>query len=155
MAAAIRPVAAWRLGGVTEWDPGAGRIPRTQQWNANVQREVMKNLTVDVGYVGTTRSSNLLAPAIWRNKNQLDPKYLSFGSDLQFRFCARTPTRNASGCLACRIRPSLAVSSGRRSCPFPHLARNGIGLTTFNAPLGKSRYRLAADCGESAGPPTV
>jgi hypothetical protein len=24
--------------------------------------------------------------------------------------------------------------------PFPHLARNGIGLTTFNAPLGRSRY---------------
>jgi hypothetical protein len=24
--------------------------------------------------------------------------------------------------------------------PFPHLARNGIGLTTYNSPLGKSQY---------------
>ena len=57
VAAAIDPT-AWRLGGVTHWDPGAGLIPRSHQWNVNVQREVMTNLTVDVGYVGT-RSSHV------------------------------------------------------------------------------------------------
>jgi Carboxypeptidase regulatory-like domain len=136
VAAAIDP-AAWRLGGVTEWDPGAGRIPRTQQWNANVQREVMKNLTVDIGYLGT-RSSNLWAGDL-ANKNQLDPKYLSFGSNLQsiLRTDADAERFGLPGL------PYQAFSGGQlwqALVPFPHLARNGIGLTTFNAPLGKSRY---------------
>src|SRR4029450_12827158 len=78
--AAIDPT-AWRLGGVTHWDPDAGKIPRTQQWNVNMQREILKNLTVDIGYVGT-RSTNIWAGDL-ANKNQLDPKYLSLGTNLQ------------------------------------------------------------------------
>lgn len=136
VAAAIDPT-SWRLGGVTHWDADAGRIPRTQQWNANVQREVMKNLTVDIGYVGT-RSTDIWAGDL-ANKNQLDPKYLSFGANLQaiLRSDADAQRFGLSGL------PYPAFSGGQlwqALVPFPHLARNGIGLTTFNAPLGKSRY---------------
>jgi hypothetical protein len=136
VAAAIDPT-AWRLGGVTHWDPDAGKIPRTHQFNANVQREVIKNLTVDVGYLGT-RSTNLWAGDL-ANKNQLDPKHLSFGTNLQsiLRTDADAQRFGLSGL------PYPAFSGGQlwqALVPFPHLARNGIGLTTFNAPLGRSRY---------------
>jgi len=128
---------AWRLGGVTHWDPDAGRIPRTHQWNANVQREVVRNLTVDVGYVGT-RSSDIWAGDL-ANKNQLDPTYLSFGSNLQsiLRTDADAQRFGLPGL------PYPAFAGGQlwqALVPFPHLARNGIGLTTFNAPLGRSKY---------------
>jgi hypothetical protein len=134
--AAIDPT-AWRLGGVTHWDPDAGKIPRTQQWNVNVQREILKNLTIDIGYVGT-RSTNIWAGDL-ANKNQLDPKYLSLGTNLQtiLRTDADAQRFGLAGL------PYPAFSGGQlwqALVPFPHLARNGIGLTTFNSPLGKSRY---------------
>jgi Carboxypeptidase regulatory-like domain/TonB dependent receptor-like, beta-barrel len=136
VAPAIDPT-SWRLGGVTHWDPDAGRVPRTHQWNANVQREVMKNLTVDVGYLGT-RSSHLWAGDL-ANKNQLDPKYLSFEANLQsiLRTDADAQRFGLSGL------PYPAFTGGQlwqALVPFPHLARNGIGLTTFNSPLGRSSY---------------
>lgn len=136
VAAEIDPT-AWRLGGVTHWDPGAGRIPRTHQWNINVQREVVTNLTVDIGYVGT-RSRDIWAGDL-ANKNQLDPKYLSFGTSLQtiLRTNADAQRFGLPGL------PYPAFAGGQlwqALVPFPHLARNGIGLTTFNAPLGRSNY---------------
>jgi len=136
VAAAIDPT-AWRLGGVTHWDPDAGRIPRTHQWNVNVQREVIKNLTVDVGYVGT-RSSRIWVGDL-ANKNQLDPKYLSLGANLStiLRTDADAQRFGLSGL------PYPAFAGGQlwqALVPFPQLARNGIGLTTYNSPLGKSRY---------------
>lgn len=135
-AAATDPT-SWRLGGVTHWDPDAGQIPLTHQWNVNLQRQVMKNLTVDVGYVGT-RSSRIWVGDL-ANKNQLDPKYLSFGSNLStiLRTDADAQRFGLPGL------PYPAFTGGQlwqALVPFPHLARNGIGLTTFNSPLGHSRY---------------
>ena len=136
VAAAIDPT-AWRLGGVTHWDPDAGRIPTTHQWNVNLQRQVMENLTVDIGYVGT-RSSDIWAGDL-AQKNQLDPKHLSFGPNLS------TILRTDADAQRFGLRglPYPAFAGGQlwqALVPFPHLARNGIGLTTYNAPLGKSRY---------------
>ena len=134
--AAIDPT-AWRLGGVTHWDPDAGRIPLTHQWNVNVQREVRRNLTVDIGYVGT-RSSDIWVGDL-AHKNQLDPRHLSFGSNLStiLRTDADAQRFGLPGL------PYPAFAGGQlwqALVPFPHLARNGIGLTTYNSPLGKSQY---------------
>lgn len=136
VAAAIDPT-SWRLGGVTHWDPGAGRMPLTHQWNVNVQRQVTQNLTVDIGYVGT-RSSRIWVGDL-AHKNQLDPKYLSFGPNLStiLRTDADAQRFGLPGL------PYPAFAGGQlwqALVPFPHLARNGIGLTTFNSPLGRSRY---------------
>jgi len=136
VAAAIDPT-SWRLGGVTHWDPDAGSIPLTHQWNVNVQREVLRNLTVDIGYVGT-RSSDIWVGDL-AHKNQLDPRYLSFGSNLSaiLRTDADAQRFGLTGL------PYPAFSGGQlwqALVPFPHLARNGIGLTTYNSPLGKSKY---------------
>jgi TonB dependent receptor len=128
---------SWRFGGVTHWDPGAGRIPRTHQWNINVQRQLLQTLTIDIGYVGT-RTSNIWVGDL-AHKNQLDPQYLSFGSSLStiLRTDADAQRFGLPGL------PYPAFAGGQlwqALVPFPHLARNGIGLTTFNAPLGRSRY---------------
>lgn len=136
VAPAIDPT-SWRLGGVTHWDPGAGRIPITHQWNVNVQRQLMQNLTVDIGYVGT-RSSDIWVGDL-ANKNQLEPKYLSFGSNLStiLRTDADAQRFGLPGL------PYPAFAGGQlwqALVPFPHLARNGIGLTTYNSPLGRSQY---------------
>lgn len=136
VAAEIDPT-AWRLGGVTHWDPDAGRIPRTHQWNVNLQRQLMTNLTVDIGYVGT-RSSRIWVGDL-AQKNQLDPKHLSFGSNLST--ILRTDADAQRFGLAGLPYPAFAGGQlWQALVPFPHLARNGIGLTTYNAPLGKSRY---------------
>jgi Carboxypeptidase regulatory-like domain/TonB dependent receptor len=136
VAPALDP-ASWRLGTVTHWDPGAGRIPRTHQWNINIQRQVLQTLTVDIGYVGT-RSSDIWVGDL-AHKNQLDPKYLSFGSSLStiLRTDADAQRFGLPGL------PYPAFAGGQlwqALVPFPHLARNGIGLTTFNSPLGRSQY---------------
>jgi Carboxypeptidase regulatory-like domain/TonB dependent receptor-like, beta-barrel len=136
VAPALDPT-SWRFGGVTHWDPDAGRIPRTHQWNVNIQRQVLETLTIDIGYVGT-RSSNIWVGDL-AHKNQLDPKYLSFGSSLStiLRTDADAQRFGLSGL------PYPAFAGGQlwqALVPYPHLARNGIGLTTFNSPLGRSQY---------------
>jgi len=136
VAAAIDPT-TWRLGGVTHWDPGAGQIPTTHQWNVNIQRQLMQNLTVDIGYVGT-RSSDIWVGDL-ANKNQLDPRHLSFGSNLSAILRTDADARR----FGLPGLPYPAFAGGQlwqALVPFPHLARNGIGLTTFNSPLGKSQY---------------
>jgi len=128
---------AWRLGGVTHWDPQAGRTPYTQQWNLNIQREVIKNLTIDVGYVGS-QSSGLWIREL-ANENQLDPKYLKFGTDLVTILRTDADAQR----FGLTKLPYPAFSGGQlwqALVPFPHLARNGIGITTHNPPLGHSTY---------------
>jgi hypothetical protein len=136
VAAALDPT-SWRFGGVTHWDPDAGRIPRTHQWNANIQRELLRNLTVDIGYVGT-RSSRIWAGDL-AHKNQLDPKYLSFGSSLS-TILRTDADAQRFGLPGLPYREFAGGQLWQALVPFPHLARNGIGLTTFNSPLGRSRY---------------
>jgi Carboxypeptidase regulatory-like domain len=128
---------SWRAGGVTHWDPQAGRGPYTQQWNLNIQRELITNLTVDVGYVGT-KSSGLLAANDVAQKNQLDAKYLKFGADLVS--ILRTDADAQRFGLSGLPYPAFTGQLWQALVPYPHLASNGIGLTTFNAPLGHSTY---------------
>ena len=61
---------------VSKEDGLAGRI---QNWSVNIQRELPKNVLLDVAYAGTygTRLNNYVA------LNQVNPKYLSLGSLLQ------------------------------------------------------------------------
>ncbi len=128
----------WRLGGVTEWDPNSGQIPYTQQWNLNIQRELIKDLVVDIGYVANK------ATGIWAgevaNKNQLDPQYLPFGQDLA---SVRLNTDADAQKYGLPKLPYPAFAGGflwQALVPYPHLARNGIGLGTYRAPYGQSSF---------------
>jgi len=137
---------SWKQGGVTEWDPNAGSVPYTQQWNLNIQRELFKNLTVDIGYVGN-KSTGIWAGEVG-NKNQLDPQYLRFGADLS-NVRLNTDADAQKYGLAKLPYPAFGESvPGKRDggllwqalVPYPHLARNGIGLSTYRQPYGHSTY---------------
>ncbi len=137
IAPALNP-ASWRDGGVVHWDSGAGKVPYTQQWNLNLQREITSTMTIDVGYVGN-KSSGLWAANDVAQKNQLDPKYLSLGSSL---VSILNTDADAQRFGLSRL-PYPAFAGGQlwqALVPFPHLARNGIGLATYNAPIGHSTY---------------
>ena len=92
---------------------------------------------MDVGYVGT-KSSGLLAADDVAQKNQLDAKHLKFGADLVsiLRTDADAQRFGFSGLPY----PAFTGQLWQALVPYPHLASNGIGLTTFNAPLGHSTY---------------
>jgi len=67
--------------------PNAGRLPRTFQWSVGFQREVLRDLAVDVSYVGNRGAwwvSPLLAPL---NYNALTPEQLKsqWGLDITNR----------------------------------------------------------------------
>src|SRR5262249_21705795 len=73
------------------------------------------------------------------HKNQLRPEYLRFGPDLV------TPLRTDADAQRFGLPglPYPAFAGGQlwqALVPFPHMARNGIGLTTHNPPLGFSTY---------------
>src|SRR6266851_4245743 len=56
-----------------------GRPADTQTWNLDVQRQITSNLFLSVAYVG---SKGTHLPALNIIPNQVNPKYLSLGSDL-------------------------------------------------------------------------
>ncbi|MBO0862154.1 MAG: TonB-dependent receptor [Chloracidobacterium sp.] len=138
---------SWRQGGVTEWDPKAGRVPYTQQWNLNIQRELFKNLAVDIGYVGN-KSTGIWAVSDVINQNQLDPQYLRFGADLA-NVRLNTDADAQKYGLAKLPYPAFGESAPGKNdggllwqalVPYPQLARNGVGLSVYREPYGHSTY---------------
>jgi hypothetical protein len=62
-----------------------GYAPYSQQWNLNVQRELPYNMFITAAYVG----NRIIHLPSQNNKiNQMDPKYLSMGSQLTDTFTA-------------------------------------------------------------------
>ena len=57
----------------------SGRPADIQSWNLDVQRQILKNLSVSVAYVGS-KGSHL--PALNWLPNQVNPKFLSLGPEL-------------------------------------------------------------------------
>ena len=67
-------------GSVTYGDPDiGGRMPRYQNWNAGVQRTMLRNVTVGASYAGS-RGDFLGGSGRGFYANQLDPKYLPLGN---------------------------------------------------------------------------
>lgn len=54
------------------------RQPYVQQWNANLQREIMKDVSLTIGYVG---SHTVKIPQVWQD-NQLPTQDLALGASL-------------------------------------------------------------------------
>lgn len=60
-----------------------GFAPYTQQWNVNLQRQLPKDIFLTLAWVGN-RAIHL--PSQLNTPNQLDPKYLTLGSQLSLNF---------------------------------------------------------------------
>lgn len=75
------------------WDPTADRNPYSQNWNFNVERQIIPNLVVDVGYVGS-KGTRLPARI---DINQLNPEYLTTVSNSLLNSNITSPAVVAAG----------------------------------------------------------
>jgi hypothetical protein len=126
--------------GIVSWDPDAGKNGYVQQWNFNIQRELPYDMVFDIGYVGS-KGTALQANEL-RNLNQLDPKYLALGDDLNV------------GVMSQSDMPASIVAAGGRYpygnaniwmfayqslLPYPHIMSWNTIKSAFT-PLGFSTY---------------
>jgi hypothetical protein len=126
--------------GVVMWDPAVGRVGYTQQWNANIQYEVARDLVVDIGYVGT-QSTGIMANEISR-PNQMRYETLRLGDTLgQWidRQSAIPPEAVALGARYPFAQPGTWMPISQTLQPFPQIP-NWSTLLVWGAPLGFNTY---------------
>jgi hypothetical protein len=116
-------------------DPNYGRTPYIQQWNLNVQREIIGNFVLEVGYVGN-KSTGLHAGELQR-VNQISPALLAqYGSRLTN--AVRSPADAAANGIAYPF-PGFTGTVGSASRPYPQVQGNSV-VQAYGAPLGFSTY---------------
>ncbi|HEY3136508.1 MAG TPA: carboxypeptidase regulatory-like domain-containing protein [Blastocatellia bacterium] len=100
--------------------------PFNQQWNLNIQRALTRDMIVEVAYVGSRGEH------IWinRNRNAVDTKYLSMGTDLD------TLVTNPFFGKISGIGAQSTVRKSQLLRPFPHYT----DITRFRDPIGDSIY---------------
>ncbi|MBM3812764.1 MAG: TonB-dependent receptor [Acidimicrobiia bacterium] len=115
------------------------KVPWARQWNVTLQRELPGQLLVEAGYVGT-RGYEL---ALERYPNQLDPRHMALGSQLnQLVANPFFGHPNAGGILAGR-----QVRRAQLLRPFPHFAeivgaRDTGGRSWYNGLLVGVKKRM-------------
>jgi hypothetical protein len=126
--------------GPVNWDPDGGRIGKTQQFNFNIQYELPGNMVFDIGYVGSRSDGTQANELRWIN--QLDPKYLALGADLDVWVTsqAQLPASvRAAGGRYPYGSAGNAVVSWQTLLPFPHLETWNPVYSAFS-PLGEGTY---------------
>lgn len=127
---------------ITAVDHNAGRPPRMNMWSIGIQREISKNLAVEVSYVGNRGvwwpasallDLNRLTPAILA-KNNLD---VSKQADRDLL----NSTLNSPLAISRGFKPPyagypLTATVGQSLRPYPHFG----GLNFLWAPIGNSWY---------------
>jgi hypothetical protein len=123
--------------------PDAGKMPKLNQWSVSVQRELTRDLVVDVAYVGNRgdgfTANNLI------NLNAISSERLrSFGLDIN--------NTNDQALLRARIDSPLAASRGFNRLPYPTFSgANTVAqslrpfpqfgtINSLGVPLGASKY---------------
>src|SRR6185436_5413625 len=116
-----------------------------QQWNFAVQRELTKNLVVEIAYAGS-KITHVGIPDT--NINQLSAAQLALGSSLLTRvtnpFFGQIPRSSSLG------DPTIPVAQLLK--PFPRfttvsLYRNNVGNTNYNALQAKLEKRFSGGLG--------
>jgi hypothetical protein len=116
-------------------DANYGRTPYIQQWNLNVQREIIRNLVLEVGYVGN-KGTGLHTGELQR-VNQLSPALLSqYGSRLTNAI--RSPEDAAANGIRYPF-PGFVGTVGSALRPYPQVQGNNV-VQVYGAPLGFSTY---------------
>jgi len=116
-------------------DPKYGRTPYIQQWNINLQHELVKNLILDVGYIGN--KSTGLRNGQLQLVDQLPVSALSqFGRALNN--AVTTPAQAAANGIAYPYAGFQGtVASAIR--PYPQVQGNQT-VSVYGSPLGFSTY---------------
>jgi hypothetical protein len=111
------------------------KSPYIQQWNFNIQRELLKDLVLDVGYVGV-KGTRLRIPQLAR-WNQLPASYLS-----QYGTRLNNPVRNAEEAAKEGIPypfPGFRGTVASALRDYPQVVSNNT-IFVYGAPLGFSTY---------------
>jgi len=124
-------------------DPNAGRPARQVQWSVGVQREIMRDLLVDVAYVGNRGAWWLSSTLV--NYNALTPEMLlAKGLDLNNPADLAILRSNISSTQAGRFQNQLpypgfptSASVAQSLRPYPQFS---TGLTPLWAPIGRTWY---------------
>ncbi|HYP07001.1 MAG TPA: TonB-dependent receptor [Bryobacteraceae bacterium] len=128
------------LYGPVSWDARGGRVGQTHQFNFNIQQELPWQMVFDVGYIGT-RSYDILANEL-RQMNQLDPRHLGLGADLDQWVTSQAElpasVRAAGGRYPYKD-TGAAVVAWQTLLPFPHLETWNPVFSAF-VPEGAATY---------------
>jgi len=126
------------------YDRGGGRPERINQWNISIEREIFKNMTIDLAYVGNR--------GVWETQPNLSPlnantpqRLAQFGLSLDNAADRALLIQNISTTAVLsrfpNIRPYAAYPTARTLAqvlrPYPFLTG---GITPQWAPLGSSWY---------------
>jgi len=125
------------------YHPDAGRLPKTNQWSISLQREINRDLMVEVAYVGN-RGSRFEANGLMNLNALSEERLASFGLNINnandralLRARLDSPTAAARGFnRAPYAGYSMANTVAQSLRPYPQFGN--IGLS--GAPLGESRY---------------
>ena len=115
--------------------PEYGKAPYSQQWNLNLQRQLLGNLILDIGYLGN-KGTRLRNGGLMR-LNQLPPALLTqYGRNLT------NPVRSEAEAAANGIRypfPGFTGTVASALRPYPQVQGNQT-VGVYGAPLGFSTY---------------
>ena len=141
--AGIRP-SPGQVDSPPQWiHPDAGKMPKLNQWSLSLQREITRDLVVDVAYVGN-RGDGFTANNLMNLNAISDERLRSFGLDIN--------NANDQALLRARLDSPLAASRGFDKLPYAgYSGANTVAQSlrpfpqfgTINAlgvPLGESRY---------------
>jgi carboxypeptidase family protein len=141
--AGIRP-SPGQVDSPPQWiHPDAGKMPKLNQWSVSVQRELTRNLVVDVAYVGNRGDGFTANNMINLNAISLD-RLRSFGLDIN--------NANDRALLNSRIDSPTAAARGFNKLPYAgYSGANTVAqslrpfpqfgnIAALGVPLGESKY---------------
>jgi hypothetical protein len=141
--AGIRPTPG-QVDSPPQWiHPDAGKMPKLNQWSFSVQRELTRDLVVDVAYVGNRGSGFTSNNLISLNAISID-RLRSFGLDIN--------NANDQALLRARLDSPLAASRGFNRLPYAgYSGANTVAqslrpypqfgnIAALGVPLGESKY---------------
>jgi Carboxypeptidase regulatory-like domain len=115
------------LGQGVSFDQSGESVPRAQEWNASLQRQLPGQWVVELGYTGN-HANHLVAGGF--NLNQLNPTYLSQGTALQ------DPVANPYAGLVPGSLGGATITQQQSLLAFPYYT----SVTVRNPHLGSSIY---------------
>ena len=123
--------------------PDAGKMPKLNQWSVSLQREITRDLVVDVAYVGN-RGKGFTANNLLNLNGITEERLRSFGLDIN--------NANDQALLRARLDSPLAASRGFNRIPYAsYSTANTVAqslrpfpqfgtISALGVPLGESRY---------------
>jgi hypothetical protein len=134
----------WAL---VSYDPDAGRVGYTQQWNANLQFELPGEMVLDLGYIGT-KATGIMANQL-RQINQVPYSALALGDTLGVWINSQADIPAEAQAMGA-IYPYGGIPEGERPgggwvpvwqtlTPFPQVLSWNT-LLSYYSPLGFSTY---------------